>query len=416
MSQSRLPVDEMIKSAGSFASAISLLGFQHLGGTLAAKRRNGNQSDQTAASWVCGLPFVDRFTPRRVVREIMIAMWHSAELSKQISSGSNTLLAEEFQNKLEAFCLFEYIDYALSLDTAGPLSLSQLVARAARLNSYCSVWATEGVGHYFADAYLKDHSDPSALMSRPDSLGVPGSSLVPLNAGLGLALAEWLLGVGCGRRMDRHSLTTFVELCLCNCSPGYEGVGFEALGLVARSLYPHLMSAIDELLARHYPDLLEYFWHGAGRAVYFSLTQLFPFRSEPWHGLEMCLRESPHALGKRNAVAGFAWALALVNIRHPEIVAAFLDRRATQVPNPEALVNGLCSALLVWRSAQPGQRHVVDFVGYRRNLSDAPQSRLWARYVRQPWIQTLRERSWDELQMGLLFRYQSLVGRGGPRP
>jgi hypothetical protein len=416
MAQSRLPVDEMIKSAGSFASAILLLGFQHLSGTLSSNGGNGTRSDQSAAGWIRKLAFCERFTPRSVFREIMTAMWHAAEFTKQITSGSDALFAQELQNKLEAFCLFEYIDYALHLDSSGPLSLSQLVARAARLDSYFSVWATEGIGHYFADAYLTDNSSPHSLMSRPDSLEVPRSSLVALNAGLGLALAEWLLETANREQhVHRHMLTAFVELCLSNCSPGYEGVGFEALGLAARTLYPHLISAIDSHLSCHDPDLLEYFWHGVGRALYFSPTQFLPFCSEPWHGLEMCLQEPGHPLGRRNAVAGFVWALTLVNVRHPEIVAEFLDRNATHIPEPEAFVNGLCSALLIWSDAQPGQRNVDEFIDYQPNSLDRPLSRLWTIYVQQPWIQTLQEHSWDDRHMGRLFRYQSLVGVGGLR-
>lgn len=409
MSKSRLPIDEMIKSAGSLTSALSLLGFQHLSRVVSSNQTT--QSDRTKAAGIRSIPISDRFTPRRVIRDIMGVAWHSNELAQQITSGLDTLFLQEFQNKLEAFSLFEHVDYALGLGPSSSLSLSQLVARAAILDPYASVWATEGVGHYLADRYLVDHDDPHALMSCPDFLGVPQASLVPLNAGLGLALAEWFLDTADRERpIDRRVIATFVELCSNNCSPGYEGAGFEALGLAARSLHPHLISPIDALLSSYYPDLLDYFWHGIGRALYFAPTQFLPLCSKPWQGLDTSLQEPPHAAGRRNAVAGFVWALTLVNIRNPGIVAEFLDRNAAHLPEPQTFVNGLCSALIIWSDAQSGQRQVGDFVDYRVGSSDDPLSRLWTTYVRWPWTRTLREHSWDERHMGSLFRYQSLIG------
>jgi hypothetical protein len=409
MWRSRLPIDEMIKSAASLTSAISLLGFQHLSRILSSNQIT--PFDHTKAAAVHGIPISDRFIPRRVIREIMGLAWHSAEMAQKITSGVDTLFLEEFQNKLKAFSLFEHVDYALSLGPSSSLSLSQLVARVATLDPSISVWATEGVGHYFADRYPANHNEPHALMSCPDSLGVPQSSLVPLNAGLGLALAEWLLDTANSeRRIDSSVIATFVGLCRNNCSPGCEEVGFEALGLAARSLHPHLISPIDALLSSDYPDLLDYFWHGVGRALYFSPTQFLPLCSKPWQGLDMSLQEPLHAAGRRNAVAGFVWALTLVNIRNPEIVAEFLDRNAAHLPEPQTFVNGLCSALIVWSDAQPGQRLVGDFVDYRAGSPDCQLSRLWTTYVQRPWARTLRDHSWDERNMGSLFRYQSLVG------
>jgi len=412
-SHSRLPVDEMIKATGSLASAISLIGLQQLSSF--ARSGDRHESGHTAPGKIPRLPCTNFLSPRNMVRGSMTAMWLSAELARKISSGSNIRLAREFQNKLEAFCLFEYVDYALSLSDSGPLSLSQLVARADRLNPYDSVWATEGVGHYYGQACLLHQGCPQSLQASPESLGIPKSSLVPLNSGLGLALAEACFEPeNHGQRVDCQRLMTFAQWCLDYCTHGCEAIGFESLGLVARSLHPHLVPEIDELLSRHHPELVEYFWHGVGRALYFSPSLLFPIRPDPWYGLEMCLKEVPHELGKRNAIAGFSWALALVNIRHPEIVAEFLNRHATQVPYPEAIVNGFCSALLIWRDAQPRQRHVDDFVDVSRGSSNLPLRRIWAKYVAEPWTQTLCEHRWDEGKMGLLFRYQSSIGLADP--
>jgi hypothetical protein len=410
MSKNRVSVDEVIKSAGSFTSAISLFGVQSLSSALLSSGKAITHLDQSAVDLVRGVLFLDSFTPRRALRQMMTALWRSAELTKLVTPGRENLLLREFQNKLEAFCLFEHIDYALNLSHNTPLSISQLVARTAKLGPYCSVWATEGVGHYVVDGDLGEGKYPHALMSRPESLEVPRASLVPLNAGMGLALAESLLDTADREKgIDRRVLSKFVQLCLSNCSPGNEGVGFEALGLAARSLHPQVIPAMEAILSCYFPELLEYFWHGVGRAIYFSPSQFLPFCAEPWHGLDMCLHEPPHTLGKQNAVAGFVWALTLVNIRQPEIVAAFLNRHMEQIPEREAVVNGLCSALLVWRETQPAERQLSEFVEYEPDSSESPLSRLWKKHVREPWDDVVQEHPINENNVGKLFRYQSLV-------
>jgi hypothetical protein len=407
MSKSKLPIDEMLKSVSNLASAVSLLGFQHFGDTLSSIRPT--QPNCSRATCFRGSPILDRFDPRGAIREVMSVAWHAAALAQRITSGEDKLFLQEFQNKLESFSLFEHIDYALNLDAFNSQTLSQLVNCVAALDPSISVWATEGVGHYFANCYLANHNEAHALMSDPDLLELSKASLVPLNAGLGLALAEWLLETR-NQPLDRRAIDAYVGLCRNNCSPGYEGVGFEALGLAARSLHPHLISPIDALLSIHYPDLVDYFWHGIGRALYFSPTQFLPLCSGPWQGFDMSFQEPPHESGRRNAVAGYIWALTLVNIRNPEIVAEFLSRKATHLLEPRAFVNGLCSALIIWNNAQPGQRQVEDFIDHRAGLSEGRLSRLWTTYVQLPWDRTLRDHSWDERRLGSLFRYQSLVG------
>lgn len=351
---------------------------------------------------------LDQLTPRIAIRELIATIWHSAEIGKHVIRGSNQLRIQELQNKLEAYSLFEHVDHALSLNSSGKLSLPHLIERCTRLDSYSSVWASEGVGHYFAESHFVDNRRPQAIMSKPASLGVSRTRLVPLNAGLGLGLAEWILEKADRKhRIDCQTLSEFVEACRDNCSPGYEEVGFEALGLAAVTLHPHLLSTIDKILSQHYPDILDYFWHGVGRALYFSPIHLFPLCQQPWHGFELCRRIAPHAIGRQNAAAGFMWALTLVNIRHPEIVADFLKREAANALEPKALVNGLCSALLVWRDIQPDERQVNEFVRYQPRLPFT--SKLWKTHVEESWARTLRDTGWNERDMGLLFRFQNLV-------
>ncbi len=362
-----LRIDGAIKSVSRFTWAISLMGLQQL-------RRAFSPVDFVP----CGSP------------EGLALFW------------------QEFQNKLIAFWLFEYVDVALNLDPDAPLSLTQLAARASELGPYFSVWAKEGVGHYVADRHLARENFPHGLLSQLDTSEIPGAS-IPLHAGMSLALAESLLDIADrARRMDWQLLSKFIELCLRNCSPGNEGIGFEALGLAARSLHPHLIPVIDATLARRRPELLGYFWHGVGRAIYFSPIQSLAFWPAPWRGLDMCVQEPPHSLGRCNAVAGFVWALTLVNIRQPEILAAFLNWRGKELPEREAFMNGLCSALLVWRDVQPGEQHLPEFLAYQPDSSARSLCRLWKTYVQEPSARILQEGAspFQRKDMGRLFCYR----------
>src|SRR5262249_30598697 len=143
-----------------------------------------------------------------------------------------------------------------------------------------------------------------------------------------------------------------VQLCRANSLPQYWPIAFEALGLVVRNLYPGLIAPLDRYFSNRDEDLLAYFWHGIGRGTYFLPADSLPHWSAPWQGFGTCL-QAPHELGQRNAVAGFAWAMALVNLRQPEIVAAFLERHGTNANKDDAFANGIFSAAAVWLNCAP---------------------------------------------------------------
>jgi len=434
-------VSAMVKSASRLTTAISLLGLEQLKSILSSDPfprcsapdaappgspaprlartqvaasvnipATSRSQEQDTAAWITGETFSGCFRPRNVLRRILTAVRHTLELVKKIFPEGN-IFGQELQNKLEAFWLFEFVDVVLHLGPDGPLPLPRLAIEACKLGAYSSVWATEGLGHYVAHRHLAQGGLPQGLLTQSDPIAIPRASLIPLNAGTGLALAESLLEIADReRQMDWTVLTKFRELCLSHLSPYNENIGFEALGLIAQILHPHLISAIDRTLYRHRPELLGYFWHGVGRAIYFSPTQTLLTYAGKWRGLDVCLQEPPHKVGQGNAVAGFAWALTLVNIRQPAIVAAFLGRFSERVPMPEAFINGVCSALVAWREMQPGERHLEAFLEYQPDRSDRRLCELWKMHVQQPSSRVLQTQGCSAQEQGMerLFRYQPL--------
>ena len=386
----------MIKSAGSFTSAMSLLGLQHLNGA------------SSMADLCPGLLSLESLTPRRAIRQILRLLEHACEISKSAGSGDCALFAQEFQNKLGAFRLFEFVDCALNLRSDVPVSLPQLIAGASSLGPYHSLWATEGCGHLFTAKSLQHGRRPHGLMAAGETADIPRTSLVPLHAGMGLAFAESVFEMADRQSCaDGSTLAEFLDLCHDNCSPGYEDVAFEALGLAAHTLHPHLISIMDATLSTCRPDLLGYFWHGVGRAAYFSPTEFLAFWVQSRENFWRCVHEAPHEVARQNVIAGFAWALALVNIRHPAIVASFLTLEGGNMDIQDDIVNGFCSALLVWRNSQPDEQPLHDFVEYEPGAVAGRASQLWNACVREPWGR-ISQKQIDPRGMGKIFQYQPL--------
>jgi hypothetical protein len=199
---------------------------------------------------------------------------------------------------------------------------------------------------------------------------------------------------------------TFLQVCRNNARPEYWRASAEALGLVVRNLYPALIPSLDRHFSQTDEEMLAYFWHGIGRGIYFTPPNFLPYWSAPWQGYEMCMQEPPHEIGRRNAVAGFAWAMTLVNLRQPEIVAAFLDQYGSSVATHDAFTNGVFSALVIWLNCAPHDTLVRCFLDYQSGPSGSWSGNLWETQVRRPGREALHFFSTQSnVIVGELFQY-----------
>ncbi len=354
---------------------------------------------------------LNAFTPRYMMQTALQLMLQSADLLKNaIPENAGGLEWQELHNKLQAFYLFEHVDSILGLSPGSHLTLEQTIERTRSLGPFFSVWATEGLGHYYPYLRAPDLRHPagalpSNLLSE-STLRLPRESLVALHAGMGLALAEALLARG----HDSETLAgRLLHLCRNNSLPLYWPVAFEALGLVVRNLRPGMIAALDQRFSREGEELLAYFWHGVGRGIYFAPVNALPYWSRPWQGFDTCL-QAPHELGRRNAVAGFAWAMILVNLHQPEIVASFLKRYGAKVAANDAFGNGVFSALSVWLHSAPRDPSARAFGSYAPASEDAFLLRLWKAHVQQPYSQAFHYHSANRaLAISEVFRYHALL-------
>jgi hypothetical protein len=342
-----------------------------------------------------------------MIKAFLQATLQSTELLRAVVPESEIRTSlTEFRNKLQAFYLFQHVDSVLNLPAA-KLSLPEMLNRTFTLGPFFSVWAAEGLGHYYTSQRVAA-GFPEGLLSGEGSSLLPRANLVPLHAGMGLALAESLLK----RESNSRTLAErFLHLCRNNSREGYLEAAIESLGLVVRSLRPDLMALLDRDFAQMDEALLAYFWHGVGRGIYFTPANCLPWIA-PWHGYQMCLQEPPHALGRMNAVAGFGWALTLVNIQCPEVLAAFLKHHQSKLGHEDALVNGIFSALVIWLESAPDDCSVQALRSCQPDQIDPSINGVWDRAVRQSCIDAIdrHPRIQSRKNIGKLFRYQALAG------
>lgn len=341
------------------------------------------------------------FTPRHMMRTAFDLILQSAEALKRILPESgDQLLWQEFQNKLQAFHLFEHVDLVLGISPNMSLRLDEMISKASALGPFFAPWATEGLGHYYTRLRTAGHVSGRILDHETTQRLLP-ESMVPVHAGMGLALAEMMLAQ---RQNNAITVETFLRLCRENASPQFLGTTIEALGLVVRNLYPELMESLSQHFWHTDQELFEYFWHGVGRGIYFAPGNFLPYWSASWQGYEMCLREPPNDAGRRNAVAGFSWAATLVNLRHPDIIASFLVRHGESLAADEAFANGVFSALVVWLGCAPNDTSVASLLQYQPGLESVRS--FWETQVRRTGQAALQFRPDSVDGPGALFRYR----------
>jgi hypothetical protein len=343
-------------------------------------------------------------------------MQQSAEVFRLLMPGRENRLAwQEFKNKLQAFNVFEHVDVTLQLPSGPEVPLTALVEKADALGPYLAVWAMEGLGWYYAETCWEYKGTPRHLLTTDQVCALPARSLIPLHTGMGLSLADRLLAT-----LKPHSpdadidaiLRQFLALCKHNAREGYAGAVLEALGLVTRLRYSQLVPIVDCRLSAIAADSVGYFWHGVGRGLYFLPLNALPCSSSTWRAVEMAQEEAPHTLGRLNALGGLAWALTLVNLRHPAILEAFMQRYGDVLTVNEAFSTGVSASLMVWYDIARGDPYLRAFLQHQPDSSNLRLRQLWNSQVRGP-SQVALQQYYGVLNarhgLGEVFRHQPLA-------
>jgi hypothetical protein len=272
------------------------------------------------------------------------------------------------------------------------------VARANRLDPWRRLFYIEGLGYAAGQA-------PAAERTLQDPR-LPATALVPLCAGVGLALA---MGALVRNAELAEAVDALLERCRQASALGAFGAFVEALGFIARL---RRSRRIDDVAARVGESdggdaWRPMFWHGVGRALLFAPLNLLP------RGDERMVAEAAGAgrdFATRHAVfAGLAWGLTLVGMRRPAALEARLAR-AEPVAPAGALERGVADASACWERCFGREATLSGLLAYR-----AADPARWQARVVEPCEAALARAALRQPTLDELFGGEA-VTEAGARP
>ena len=229
-----------------------------------------------------------------------------------------------------------------------------------------------------------------------------------LHAGIGLDFADRLvsqLAPGSPASEVRAILQQFIELCKTNSRDGYLGCALESLGLVSRDFHPDVFKIVAQQFEEMAPDFAGFFWHGAGRALYFSRKYFLPVLCALCDVGEIATTE-PQQL---SAIAGLSWAVTLVNMRNPAVMENQIRLQMDNAPLIRAYTNGVVSTTIMREDTTPAQAYVAAYIQHKPQNPDI--ARAWNNLITVP-VTTALQSYYPVLlshhAMDQVFRYQDL--------
>ena len=321
------------------------------------------------------------------------------------------LLIEQFGNTFDVIGFVNHVDAPVHLSQDGTYPLEAMVEKFYTYGDYPPLWYVEGLGERYAEAHMEDGKEVRDLLTIGKAAAADPKIRTMMHAGMGIAFAKHAVANLTPWSTDmefRDALTVFLNLVRQNSMPGYEGAAVESLGLVSRTWHGQLVNQISSHLLEIDTDTFEFFWHGAGRAMYFSPMYMLPGLS-PWDAAD---NEPPNETACRNARAGVAWAFTIVNVRHPEIIANFLRYKANRIAGNDAFADGVYSTLIMAGDMVPNHRFVTAFGRYQPDEDDPAMVAAWTKHIGtgvDARVNSYREKLKAHKKLGEVFRYHNLA-------
>lgn len=299
-------------------------------------------------------------------------------------SVQQALYARQAQNTRYIFTLVRNNPEKLGIPKSGPFDLGAFMQRAYSVGDFENIWVVEGLGHVYTQRTWNGREDAEGLMWEGQAADMPEKSLTMMHAGLGLALAESLL-----KQLNPDStavetervLKIFIKLCRSNSREGYAGCALESLGLVTRCFNYPLVDMVQRVLADIDETAWEFFWRGAGRALYFSPGHMVQPLYSPWIAAD---QEAPNDRAHRILRAGISWPTNIVNMRHPEIFEDLIRRRGAREENEGTIRHGVAASTTMAMDITPNHPVVRDYLAYIPKSQDPEVQRLWKKLVHEP--------------------------------
>ena len=320
------------------------------------------------------------------------------------------LTMDRIKNTFNVVGLVNQFEAPNTLSADGTYPLADSIGKAYALGDYPALWAVEGLGKNYAYAYQNAGRPLVDLMMNRETESLPEKTLLMMHAGQGMCFAKTQVANLTPFSTDSEydtAIGKFLKLCRDNSREGFFGPTAESLGLCCRTWYRHLLPRISERLAKMDPDGYAFFWHGAGRSMFFSPLNIFP-GSPPWYSTE---QEPLDDIARRNARSGAAWAFTVVNCQQPEIMANFLARQFSLVSSNDAFLEGVISTLIMAGDMYPGHKYIPLFCNYQPDKSKPEMVAAWNKNIGSGFLDKVnryREVLRRHNQLGEVFRYRPL--------
>ena len=294
--------------------------------------------------------------PGPVVNAAFAAATSAARVLGGIAASAELL---ELGNILEAirhFATSRFDAASLAVHDEGLAALGG-TEKAGRSLSFLSfgeptfeaLWALEGLG--YRNVKLGLQAKPNRLLDLGMAFRLPARHRGIFHVGSTIALAE-----DCLRRAARDSradpvdaLGSYLRICGEQAPKTLRGIEAESLGFVSVTLFPELLERAADVVSAHHRLLRAFFWHGVGRGLYLKYPPALGGQGRSWPALRSTLLNAKlDAEDEANTLAGYGWALGLVNLRHPSVICSRVNAFQSSACHAEQMVRGLGEAFVLW--------------------------------------------------------------------
>jgi hypothetical protein len=301
---------------------------------------------------------------------------------------NSALYTLQAKNTRYIFVLVRNNPEEIGIPKQGEFDLAEFHDKAYGIGDFENIWSVEGLGHVYSQrTWILKHNvseDAHGILVDGQAQVLSEKSLCMMHAGLGLCLAESVI-----KQLTLHSsekevervLRLFIKLCKNNSRPGYVGAALESLGLVTRCFNYPMVDLVQRVLAEVDPIAWEYFWRGAGRALYFSPGHMMQPLFSPWIAAEL---EAPNERAFNILKAGISWPTNIVNMRHPWIFEDLIRRRGAAEEKWGTIRHGVAASTTMAMDTTPNHPVVKAYLEYKPRSRDHKVHELWEKLVREP--------------------------------
>lgn len=299
-----------------------------------------------------------------------------------------SLYWQQAKNTRYIFTLVRNNPEKLGIPKTGEFDLATYMEKAYAVGDFEAIWTVEGLGHVYSqrtwDLKWMCSEDAEGIMWEGQAVGMPEKSLTMMHAGLGLAVAESLmkqLTPHSSRKEIERVLKVFIKVCRNNSRPGYVGCALESLGLVTRTFNYPMVTSVQKVLYDLDETAWEFFWRGAGRALYFSPGHMLQALFDPWIAAE---QEAPDDRVHKILKAGISWPTNIVNMRQPAIFEELIRRRGADEEKAGAIAHGVAASTAMAMDITPNHPLVKEYLEYVPKSTDSRVKDRWKKMVHDP--------------------------------